>query len=77
MFGLDKGKDTGLSFDLEKELKSGGDKASEMKHLLSSRIEELKNLLRKGEDKRLFQETEILLHGYMALQKVTDKMSKK
>lgn len=78
MFGLEN-KGIDLSFELEKDLKGPhrGEKAAELKELLNSRIEELKGFLRKGENKDDFEKTEILLHGYMSLQKVVEKASRK
>lgn len=78
MFGLDN-KGIDLSFELERDLKGANraEKATELKVLLNSRIEELKSLLRKGESKEDFEKTEILLHGYMAMQKVVEKAAKK
>jgi hypothetical protein len=78
MFGLDN-KGIDLSFELEKDLKgpNRAEKAAELKELLNSRIEELKGFLRKGENKDDFEKTEILLRGYMSMQKVVEKASKK
>jgi hypothetical protein len=78
MFGLDKQSGTAL-YDLEKELtgKEAAQKAADYKKLISGRIEELKGLLRKLDDKTEFAQAETLLHGYVSLQKVLDKIKKK
>jgi hypothetical protein len=78
MFGLDN-KNADLSFEIEKELKGPNhvEKRMELKQLLNKRVEELKSLLREGEDKEEFEKTEILLHGYMSLLKVIEKIVKK
>lgn len=78
MFGLDN-KNVDLSFEIEKELKGPNhvEKRTELKQLLNKRVEELKSLLREGEDKEEFEKTEILLHGYMSLLKVIEKIVKK
>lgn len=78
MFGLEKqGKE--FKYELETDLQgpNGAAKLSEIKKLISSRIEDLKGLLRKIEDKEEFSKTETLLHGYMSFQKVVDKIVKK
>ncbi|MDR3624768.1 MAG: DUF5398 family protein [Chlamydiales bacterium] len=78
MFGLEQ-KKAGPAFDLESKLKgpNAAVELAELKKVISSRIEELKSLLRKGEDKKVFDETEALLLGYTAVEQVIAKISKK
>ncbi len=58
-----------FEFDLETELKDPG-KLKAMKEQVEERIQQLKTLLRQGDDKETFDKTQTLLHGYLALQKV-------
>lgn len=67
------------AYDLEVELNgpSAKEKEQELKKLIQERVESLKTLLRKGEDREEFEQSETLLHGYLSLQKVVDKIKKK
>jgi hypothetical protein len=74
MFGLE-GKDTekvDFSYDIEKDLRDPK-KSKEIKEELETRILNLKNLLRQGEDKEMFDTLGTLLHGYMAMKKVLER----
>ena len=74
MFGLEN-KDTetvDFSYDLEQDLKDPT-KAKDIKIELESRVQKLKDLLRKGEDKEVFDQLGSLLHGYMAMKKVMER----
>ena len=80
MFGMgsDKKKKPGAdySFDLEEDLKDPG-KLRAMKERVEERITQLKTMLRQGEDKKVFDETQTLLHGYLAVQKVIQRVNRK
>jgi Family of unknown function (DUF5398) len=76
-FSMDKGKNKKeiLEFDMEKDLKDPG-KMREMKEKINMRVQELKAVLRQGEDKKAFEETQTLLHGYLAAQKIIERMGR-
>ncbi len=63
-------------FDLEEDLKDPG-KLKAMKEQVEERINQLKGLLRQGEDKKSFDEAQTLLHGYLATQKVLQRVNRK
>jgi hypothetical protein len=68
MFGLGKDKkaEGAFTFVLEKEMQDP-----------KNYQEYIREILRKGADKKLYEEMGILLHGYAALLKVIGKMRKK
>lgn len=78
MFGMDKQKKkvTDYSFDLENDLKDAG-KLRALKEKIEERIQQLKTMLRQGEDKKSFDQTQTLLHGYLAVQKVIQRINRK
>ena len=80
MFGMEsdkrKKKAADYSFDLEEDLKNPG-KLRATKEQIEERILQLKTHLRQGEDKKSFDETQTLLHGYLALQKVVQRVNRK
>lgn len=80
MFGMEsdkkKKKVTDYSFDLEQDLKDPG-KLRAMKEQVEERITQLKSMLRGGEDKKVFDEAQTLLHGYLAVQKVIQRVNRK
>lgn len=78
MFGVGnkKGKVAEYSFDLENDLKDPG-KLRALKEQIEERIQQLKNMLRQGEDKQTFDQTQTLLHGYLAAQKVIQRVNRK
>jgi hypothetical protein len=79
MFGMDSGKKkqvAGYSFDLEQDLKDPG-KLRAMKEKIEERINQLKGQLRLGEDKKSFDQVQTLLHGYLAVQKVIQRVNRK
>ena len=81
MFGMESGKKkkskiAEYSFDLEEDLKDPG-KFRAMKEQVSERINQLKSLLRQGEDKKSFDEIQTLLHGFLAVQKVIERTKRK
>ncbi|MFN0065321.1 MAG: DUF5398 family protein [Chlamydiales bacterium] len=65
-----------MSFDLEKDMKDPG-KLRAMKEQVEERIQQLKTLLREGKDKKMFDQAQTLLHGYLAVQKVMQRVNKK
>lgn len=80
MFGMgnNKKEKKGVSyfFDLEKDL-TDPKQLRMMKQKLEERVLLLKNTLRQGEDKKHFDQTQTLLHGYLALQKVVQRVNRK
>lgn len=80
MFGMEsdkkKKKTADFSFDLEEDLKDPA-KLRATKEQIETRISELKSLLRQGKDKKNFDQTQTLLHGYLALQKVIQRVNRK
>lgn len=73
MFGLENQKKKKVAdefvFDLEKELKIAK-KQKELKDKIENRIQEIKEVLRSGENKDEFDKFGVLLHGYTSLLKV-------
>lgn len=77
MFGLEKNKKPPFfEFDLEKDLKDDR-KQSELKLMVESHIQQIKNQIRQGASSEEFEKLGILLHGYSALLKILTRMGKK
>lgn len=80
MFGMEsdkkKKKVADYSFDMEEDLKDPG-KLRAIKQQIEERVSQLKTMLRQGEDKKSFDQTQTLLHGYLALQKVIQRVNRK
>jgi Family of unknown function (DUF5398) len=80
MFGMESGKKkkkvADYAFDLEQDLKDPG-KLRAVKEQIAERISQLKGLLRQGEDKKNFDQIQTLLHGYLAMQKVIQRVNRK
>ncbi len=79
MFGLEdqkKKKAEDFVFDLEKELKSSK-KQQEIKKKVEQRIQQVKEVLRSGENKEEFDKFGVLLHGYTSLLKVIARFTSK
>ncbi len=76
MFGLEDQKKKKpreeFVFDLEKELKDP-DRQKELKAKLEARVQQVKELLRAGEDKPDFHRLSLLLNGYLAALKVVGR----
>lgn len=76
MFGLEdqkkKKKIEEFVFDLEKEFKSTK-RHQDMKQKVESKIQAVKEVLRKGENKDEFDKFGTLLHGYTSLLKVMSR----
>ena len=77
MFGMEKKEKALFEFDLEKELKTSPSKKQELLKTVEEKIQELKATLRQGSASSDFDNYGILLHGYSALQKVTNRISQK
>lgn len=79
MFGLEdqkkKKEENEFFFDLEKELKNAK-KLKEMRGLIEKRVQNIKKILRSGEDKEEFDQFGVLLHGYASLLKVVSRFNK-
>lgn len=79
MFGLEKQKkkkSEEFIFDLEKELKVFKT-YQEYKKKIEERIQSIREVLRKGENKEEFDKFGVLLHGYTSLLKVMSRLMKK
>lgn len=80
MFGLEdqKKKKTvkPFVFDLEKELKDK-QKLKELRQLIEERIQDIKKVLRGGENPEEFDQFGVLLHGYTSFLKVISRSSEK
>jgi hypothetical protein len=80
MFGMQGGKKkkkvADYSFDLEQDLKDPG-KLRAMKEQVEERINQLKGMLRQGGDKQSFDQIQTLLHGYLAVQRVIQRVNRK
>lgn len=79
MFGLEdnqkKKKPEEFVFELEKELKDSK-KGKEIKAHVESRIQEIKKILRDGENKKDFERFGLILHGYTSLLKVMSRLNR-
>ena len=80
MFGMESGKKkkkvADYSFDLEEDLKDPG-KLRATKEQVEEKINQLKGMLRQGEDKKSFDQIQTLLHGFLAIQKVIQRVNRK
>jgi hypothetical protein len=76
MFGLEKEKRKKFSFDLEKEIEEKPENGKKYIEKAEARILEIKKQLREGATEAQFDELDILLNGYGALQKTLKKIAK-
>ena len=79
MFGMESGKQkkvTDFLFDLETDIKDPG-KLRAMKEQIEARIAQLKGMLRSGAEQKDFDKVQTLLHGYLAVQKVMQRVNRK
>ncbi len=79
MFGLEKQKkkkNEEFVFDLEQELKVFKTYQNYKKRV-EERIQNIRDVLRKGENKEEFDKFGILLHGYTSLLKVMSRLTPK
>lgn len=79
MFGMGenkKGKPAEFVFELENELKDPN-RHKQIKDKVESRIQEIKKVLRDGENKKEFERFGLILHGYTSLLKVMSRFSPK
>ena len=77
MFGLekqDKQEKKGFIFELEREL-SDPKKREEIKKRVDARVQEIKEVLRKGESKKEFERLGLILHGYTSLVQVISRFT--
>ncbi len=76
MFGLEspkKKKADEFIFELERDLKTPGERAS-IKRKIEERIQQIKSILRSGENKEEFDQFGLLLHGYTSLLRVISRV---
>ena len=78
MYGLEdqKKKSDEFEFELEQELKDPS-KHKEIKKRIEDRIQEIKKILRDGENKKEFERFGLILHGYTSLLKVMSRFNPK
>lgn len=80
MFGLEKQKKkpeyNEFVFELEKEFKNPV-KNKEYKQRIEQRVQQIKEILRSGENQEEFDRFGLLLHGYTSLLKVMSRFEKK
>ena len=72
MFGLEnkpKKPSEEFHFELERELRDPK-KHKALKAKIEAKIQDIKNLLREGENKKDFERLAIILHGYNAILRV-------
>lgn len=74
MYGLEKEPNKKFDFDLEKDLKKNPQRSKEVVDGAEKHVQELKKLLREGHNEKEFEQLGVLLHGYVALQKVIRKV---
>lgn len=74
MYGQEKKGSSGFVFDLEKEIKEQPSRGKEILEKVETRIHEMKKTLREGVKGKEFDQLEVLLQGYHALQKLLKKM---
>ena len=78
MFGLEETNNNKnvFEFDLEKDLKGDANKKKEIQKEVSTKVADLKKILREGSsDMDEFEKYGILLRGYAALQKVMSRFA--
>lgn len=79
MFGLDSGKKKKKAeefvFDLEIDLKTPGERVK-IKQKIEGRVQEIKRILRSGENKDEFDRLGLLLHGYTSFLRVIARIVK-
>ena len=80
MFGLEnqkkKKKIEEFVFELEKELKNPK-LHQEIKQKVERRVQEIKEILRSGENKEDYDQLGVVLHGYTSLLKVISRFAPK
>ena len=80
MFGMEKKANknpedkTDHVFDLEKEIVSNPKNYDSLKEKIQGRVQELKTALRSGSDQEHFDRYGLLLHGFVALKKVLERV---
>lgn len=80
MFGMKKESSgepvDAFKFDLEVDLEDPGALRAK-KEEVEMRVLQLKKLLREGGDKETFENAQTLLHAYLAVQKVLERINRK
>jgi len=79
MFGLEGGKkgkkDEKFIFELEREL-SDPKKRADIKKRVEKRLQEIKDILREGENKVDFERFSLIMGGYSSILKVISRFEK-
>lgn len=65
-----------LVFDLEKEIVCDPSNYNTLKEKIQKRVQQLKTALRSGVEKDNFDRYGLLLHGFVSLKKVLERVSK-
>lgn len=74
MYGLENKKKKNFQFDLEVEIKANPKKGKELLENIGANLQELKKSLKQQKTKKETEEIGVLIHGYTALEKVTNKI---
>ena len=77
MYGLEKKERPMFEFDLEKDLKKNPGKVRDIMKGVEGKIQEIKQVLRDDSKSAEADRLGTLLHGYIALQKVLNKLASK
>ena len=78
MFGLKKKKKKPFfEFDLQKDLNKDAKKQKKLAKETEDKIHALKNAIREGADRAVFDKLGVLLHGYTSLLKVVNDPNRK
>lgn len=77
MYGLEKKPTAVMEFDLEKDLKKDSSKLQSLMKSTEHKIQEIKGTLKHGSTGEEFDQLGVLLHGYMALQRVLNRFGRK
>jgi hypothetical protein len=61
-----------FQFDIENDFKDPTKRKARQQQI-ATRVQQLKGMLRQGDNKELFDKTQTLMHGYLALKKVLER----
>ena len=76
MFGLEEKQKEPFLYDLEKKIRKDPKNAKQMLERISQHEHEIKEILRKGDNKKEFDDLKTLLEGYEALTIVIKRIQK-
>lgn len=76
MYGLEKNQKEPFLYDLEKKIRKDPKNAKQMLEKIGQHEYEIKEILRKGDNKKEFSDLKTLLEGYEALSTVIKRIQK-